>query len=132
MKARIPVIAAIVCAAILSCICVSAQSTQVKIPFPFMIGEKTLPAGSYNFQVDPANPVKVKVINTSSKAVSEATVQTRLAWISDAPRETHVIFDKSDEIHYLAELWIPGHDGFFLGGTGSLHTHVAIHGTVQR
>jgi len=132
MKARIPALAAIACAAILSCICVWAQSTQVKIPFSFRIGEKELPAGTYNFQVDPANPGKVKLTNMSSKAVSEVPVPTRLAWISDPPRESHVVFDKMDEIHYLAELWIPGEDGFFLGGTGSMHTHVTLHGTAPR
>jgi hypothetical protein len=132
MKTRIPVLAAIVFITSAFCLCAWAQSTQVRIPFAFHIGEKTLPAGTYTLQVDPANPGKVKLTNQGTKAIAEAPVQTRLAWISDPPPESHLVFDKADEQHYLAELWIPGTDGFFLGGTGSMHTHVVIHGTAPR
>ncbi len=131
MKIRFPAILIIVCAATLLCPCAWTQSAQVKIPFAFKIGNKDLPAGTYTFLVDSANPGKVKLTNASSKAVEEATVQTRLARISESLADARLVFDKIDGGYYLAELWLPQQDGYFLGGTGHLHTHVVIHGTMQ-
>ena len=129
MRSRISALLILVCVTTAFCAYGWAQETQAKIPFAFKIGEKKLPAGNYLFQIDAANPGKVKVVSQSGKPVAEAIVQTRLAQISGTLNEPHLVFDKTDEDQYLAELWLPGEDGYFLGGTGHTHTHVVIHGS---
>ncbi len=131
MRIKIPVLVVIFSLIIMLCPMGWAQSAQVKIPFAFKLESKTFPAGTYTFQVDASNPVKVRLTKAGSKASADATIQTRLAQISAEPSDVHLVFDKMDEEYYLAELWLPGQDGFFLGGTGHIHTHTVIHGTVQ-
>lgn len=132
MKIKIPVLLLIFCLSILLCPFGWTQSAHVKMPFAFKLESKTLPAGTYTFQVDTSNPAKLKLTNITSRATADATVQTRLAQISPEPSDAHLVFDKVDEDYYLAEFWLPGQDGFFLGGAGHIHTHTIIHGTVQR
>jgi hypothetical protein len=132
MKIKIPALLAMVCMNFLFCPGGWAQSALAKIPFAFKLESRTFPAGTYKFQVDASNPGKVKLINLGDKATADATIQTRLAQISAEPSDVHLVFDKMDEDYFLSEFWLPGQDGFFLGGTGHIHTHTIIHGTMQR
>ena len=132
MKIKIPAILAIVCAATLLCPCAWTQSARVQIPFAFKIGDKELPAGDYTFHVAGANSGRVQLTSANGKAVGEAVVQTRLARISESLADSRLVFDKIEAGYYLAEFWLPEQDGYFLGGTGHLHTHVVIRGAMQR
>jgi hypothetical protein len=132
LKIKIPALLATVCMNILLCPFGWTQSAQAKIPFPFKLESKTLPAGTYAFEIDASNPTEVKLTNVTNHMTADATVKTRLAQISVETKDAHLVFDKGDEGYFLAEFWLPGQDGFFLGGTAHLHTHTIIHGTMQR
>ncbi len=131
MRIRVPVLMVIFCLSVMLCPMGWSQSAQIKIPFAFKLESKTFPAGTYTFHVDASNPAKVRLTNMGSKVTADATTQTRLAQVSPEPSDAHLVFDKMDEEYYLAEFWLPGQDGYFLGGTGHIHTHTIIHGAVQ-
>ena len=98
---------------------------RVDIPFPFTAAGKVLPAGEYQFSRDP-NGAFIRVVGSKGESVL-AQVLTRIgAAIHTTPQDTHVVFDKIGENHTLAELWIPGYDGFALSNTKEPHEHRTV------
>ena len=105
---------------------VHAQQVTAKIPFEFRVGKKTLPAGTYSVTYSKSAPNVLNLRNQSGGAVTQVPVITRLAAKDQPSVGAHLIFDKVEDAHSLAEFWLPGMDGFFLGGEVTTHTHVTI------
>jgi hypothetical protein len=101
-----------------------------KIPFPFQVESKTLPAGTYDFTInDGAGTVAVQ--SSSRSAAAEALIITRLAaQFHPGPNpHSHVVFDKVGNMYILSELWEPGTDGFLVHATKEKHEHYVVHVT---
>ena len=103
-----------------------AQPITAKIPFEFQAGKKKLPAGTYIITYGKSTSNKLTLRNESSSASVEIPVVTRLAAKEQSNLGPHLVFDKVDEDHSLAEFWLPGLDGFYLGGAMTTHSHVII------
>jgi len=113
---------------LLSVIAVSADVQQVtaRIPFEFRVEKKMLPAGTYTITVPKADAKALTLHNQGTGATTEVSIIT---WLSDRDQPNHapqLVFDKRDEEHALAEFWMPGMDGCYLGGFLLTHSHVTI------
>ena len=104
-----------------------AQQATFKIPFQFQVEKKTLPAGTYTVTFGKSDSKAVTLREKSSGATFQVPILTRLALRDPSDPDAHLVFDKVDEERSLAEFWLPGLDGFFLGGAMKTHTHVILH-----
>jgi hypothetical protein len=100
-------------------------SARVEVPFSFVAGTKTLPAGEYALQ--PSNrDEEVTVRNAKTGETTFVPVLTRLGQRSGEQAEA--VFDVVGNEHYLAELHIPTIDGFAFKAAPGKHTHVSVKG----
>ncbi len=96
---------------------------RADIPFSFIAGGKTLPAGEYTFQ--PSNQDKEMLVrNAKSGETNFVAVLTRLG--PRAGSEAEAVFDVVGDQHYLAEVHSTGIDGFAFSAAPGKHTHVSI------
>ena len=102
---------------------VSTRAVVADVPFAFIVGGKTLPAGAYRF-VPGANLTQMSVIGAKGKEAVMAPVVTRLS--PRSPEEAAVVFDVAGSVHYLAEIYLPGIDGFQVPCAPGDHTHVVV------
>lgn len=116
------VLLALVCVATLGMAQVPAVAVIADVPFPFVVGTKSLPAGTYEFKAT-AGLEEITVMNKNGKDSAVASVLTRLSPRSD--NESAVIFDVADK-HYLSEVYVQGMDGFMIQGASGKHTHVSL------
>ncbi len=100
-------------------------TARIDVPFSFVAGTKTLPAGEYTLQ--PSNrDEEVTVRNAKSGETIFVPVLTRLGQRSGEQAEA--VFDVAGNEHYLAELHIPTIDGFAFKGVPGKHSHVSVKG----
>jgi hypothetical protein len=104
-----------------------AQQVTANIPFEFRAGKKNLPAGTYIVTYGNADAKVLTLRNQSRGATCRVPIITRLAAKEPSNLEAHLVFDKVEDRHSLAEFWAPGMDGCYLGGALTTHSHVVIH-----
>ena len=99
---------------------------RAKIPFQFTAGSKVLPAGEYEFRYDAAS--KAMAVKGGANGPSATLlVRTRLAAaMHTTPADSHIVFDKVGDKHFLSEVWIPGVDGFLLHPMKGPHEHQVV------
>jgi hypothetical protein len=85
-----------------------AQSIHVsgKVPFDFVVGKKTLPAGEYSVQSLERSPEALNIRNTD-EGTSSLTL-TRHAEKLNPSKKTVLIFHRVGEQYFLAEIWVAG------------------------
>jgi hypothetical protein len=103
-----------------------ADSVTARIPFAFKAGKQTLPAGTYVITFDKAKPVNLTIKAENGSATATVPIITGLAMQDKIGLEAHVVFDKVENEHTIAEFWPARSDGYFLGGAIVAHTHVVI------
>jgi hypothetical protein len=85
----------------------SARRTVILIPFDFVAGEKTLPAGTYRIEpVRRDSYTAWEVQSTSAAAV--AVVMTSALGGNAAGAEPRLVFQKYGGTHVLAQVWPSG------------------------
>jgi hypothetical protein len=108
-----------------------AQTSDViavsRIPFEFVVGEKTFPAGEYRVTEQHHSMPVLRMQSTDGKLHTALTPITRLArqHQGDAPKASFV-FDIVGETHILSEVWLSGEDGYLLRGTEEEHRHEVV------
>ncbi len=91
----------------------SAQSETalVKVNFPFIVGDRVLPAGSYRITPDTQDPMLLLIASTKGKPAAAFAATGR----SDNPNpmdpKVHVAFKNIDGQYFLWRITIPGSDG---------------------
>ena len=98
---------------------------RANIPFEFTLLGKVLPAGQYQFTREPGKDI-IRVSGTAKGAAVIAPIVTRLSKAVHTLDNTHLVFDKVGETHFLSELWIPGQDGYLLHSTKGHHEHMVV------
>jgi hypothetical protein len=99
------------------------KSAVVDIPFTFIVGSTELPAGKY--EIKPNESANGLVVRSVGKGETvNVQILTRIS--SRGESTAQVVFDKSDDKRYLAEVYLPGTDGFHLQGAPGKHTHTSI------
>jgi hypothetical protein len=105
----------------------AADRVTCNIPFAFLVGNKTLPAADYTFQIE-ANRHAVSVMGKGKNADAYALVITELAASSHAKEpNTRIVFDRVGDTYTLSEVWQPSFDGLLLAATKEKHEHHVIH-----
>ena len=100
----------------------AGDQVEVDFRFSFMVDGKEMPAGSYVVQV---NGDRVVIKDPKGGAGTEVTVVTRLA--DRGLEKPKLFFDKTEDgTYYLAELSLPGVDGFAFKGAPGRHSHEAV------
>ncbi len=104
-----------------------AETVQANVPFAFEMGHKTLPAGSYRFEIDLENKV-VSVLNEQKgPSAVESFVTTLAKPEHSTSSDAHIVFDKLGDRHILSEVWMPGEEGILVHATSEPHTHHVLH-----
>ena len=85
----------------------SAHSFEVEIPFPFILEDRTFPAGTYLVQrIDPAKPNVLMFKNAGARIV-RLVLTHRVASESPSAVST-LIFMRRQENLYLFQIWTGG------------------------
>lgn len=85
----------------------SDRQTIIHIPFNFIVGEKTFPAGKYVIQQNRKDSDLVWAIRHKDN-VGNALVLTTPVRANDTVEETKLVFHQYDDLYFLAEFWTPG------------------------
>ena len=93
-----------------------------------MAGSKTLPAGTYKFEMPDAN--SISIFGPGGKAVM--VVLTTLGR-HDKDTDLELVFDKVGGKYLLSEVWFTGNqDGYLVLATKQAHEHAVIGGSNPR
>ena len=85
----------------------SDRQTIIHIPFNFIVGEKTFPAGQYVIQQNRKDSDLVWAIRHKDN-VGNALVLTRPVRANETVEQTKLVFHQYDDLYFLAEFWTPG------------------------
>ena len=100
-------------------------SIKATIEFPFMVQAKTLPAGQYEFG-KVGDGMAFRVLGEDGN-VATAIIITRLSGdMRAADKSSYVVFDTIGDSNTLAEIWLPGEDGYLMSTTKARHTHTVV------
>ena len=102
----------------------AATVLKANVGFAFTAGDKSFPAGSYEFAVDSETVVLKITSKADGKSVAVPTL-TRLSARSDI-KQPILVFDRAGEKSYLTELYVEGEDGYYLKGAPGKHQHVQV------
>jgi hypothetical protein len=93
-----------------SAISVSAQSERSKItniPFDFIVGGKTLPAGDYTVEPNRRDSDKVWLVQ-SRDGHANALFATMPVRASETQEKAKLVFHKYGDQYFLSQIWTPG------------------------
>jgi hypothetical protein len=112
-----------------------AQGT-FKIPFKFEAGGKKFPAGDYGIALKDEQQLALRQGSGGEEVLIPFT--GRLAQLTPAVAESQLIFDMVGNFepsyseyvtdYVLAELWLPGQDGFLVRLMKGAHQHQTVKG----
>ena len=85
----------------------SDRPTIIHIPFNFSVGEKAFPAGKYVIERNRKDSDTVWVIRRKDN-VGKAMLLTRPVRANDVVEETRLVFNRYNDLYFLAEVWTPG------------------------
>jgi len=123
MKKHLALMAALMLSTALLSVAQDGPTLIADIPFSFMAGGKTLPAGQYQFAEGSLGKEMV-IRGQNVKADVFAPVVTRLG---ERPGDqAEVVFDKVDNTYYFSEVHVPGMDGYLFQGASGKHTHARV------
>lgn len=82
---------------------------QANVPFAFMVGDTTLPAGKYDIKAlegEPPNVLELRSINGHTAVVFDTeNVETRGDQIVN---KGELVFDKIGDNYFLSQVWMAG------------------------
>jgi len=94
----------------LTAISVAAQSARSKItniPFDFIVGQKTLPAGEYTVEPNRRDFDNVWLIQ-SREGNASVLIATMTVRANQSQEETKLVFRKYGDQYFLSQIWTPG------------------------
>jgi hypothetical protein len=85
----------------------SGETIEAAIPFAFVVGNHTLPAGDYTIKVSDDTDLNLLVVR-STEGRTAAFFQTMDAQAKGTPRQTELVFDKIGDNYFLSQIWVAG------------------------
>jgi hypothetical protein len=123
MKKHLVVLAALMLSTAAWSVAQDLPTIVANIPFDFIVGKTTLPAGEYQFtEGSLGKEMIIRGENVKEDVI--APVITRLGPRSSDQAE--LVFDKVDNDYYLSEMHDPGVDGYLFYGAPGKHSHVRV------
>jgi hypothetical protein len=108
MKTLRPILGALV----LVLIAGAAQAQQLKmsatVPFPFVVGDRAYPAGTYYFSRATSTNSIVEVGN--SDRILAANLLSHACMQLNPPQETKLVFHRMGDTYFLSQMWIEGNN----------------------
>src|SRR5258705_11636676 len=95
---------------LLTAVSVSAQSGRsgvLNIPFNFIVGGKTLPAGEYTVEPNKRDSHNVWLVQ-SREGKASALFATMPVRANQTLEETKLVFHKYGDEYFLSQIWTPG------------------------
>ena len=86
----------------------SDRQTVVNIPFNFIVGDKSLPAGVYIIQRNKRESDTVWTITTKDTGVSRKVFLTLPQYSLDPQKETKLVFHRYEDYYFLTAFSIRG------------------------
>ncbi len=103
----------------------TAEVIKAKLDFAFIVAGKTLPAGEYEFRKDDASQTfRIQGMGRTGDVVNIITELSGEVRMN--PAFGGLVFDIVGDKYYLAEIWIPGLDGYLVQATKGHHTHKVV------
>lgn len=103
----------------------TSEAIKAKIDFSFNAGGKTLPAGEYEFRKDDATQTfRIQGMGRTGDTVNIITELSGEVRMN--PSFAGLVFDVVGDKYVLAEIWIPGLDGYLVQVTKGHHTHKVV------
>jgi hypothetical protein len=102
---------------------------ELKAAKPVIASVVFAASGGYYINTDNANPNVIVIRSDKGANKALCPVITRLG-PSESPKP-QVVFDKVGEKRILAEVYLPGLDGFQVAGTASEHSHQKVTGEAK-
>ncbi len=108
MRTRALVMAGVVALAVMSSTCVAhAQETmKVNIPFDFVAGDRSLPAGEYSVNVTGA--MHTLILVDRNVAGTSAILGTNAALAPEPQSQSKLIFNRYGDRYFLSQVWMQG------------------------
>ena len=125
MKTKIAVVLLLLVSSAFFAVAQVSAPLAIVVPFPFYVGNKMLPAGSYKIQTN-ADLLLVTVSGDNGKDNATAVLITQISTSSED--KNSVVFDVVGNTHYLSEIYIQGEEGLQVKTSTEGHTHVRIKG----
>jgi hypothetical protein len=85
----------------------SDETIEANIPYAFVIGDRTLPAGKYTIKVSDDMNLNLLVVR-SADGRTAAFFQTQDAQANETPRQTELVFNKIGDSYFLSQIWLAG------------------------
>jgi hypothetical protein len=106
----------------------TALKISAEIGFPFVAGDKDMPAGRYTVAVTEAGPVMITGPGGVRAMLPIITTLGR----HDQDPDSELVFDKVNGKPVLSEIWMPKKDGLLLLATKGPHEHAVLGGSNPR
>jgi len=94
----------------LAAVTVSAQSERIRvinIPFNFIVGQKTLPAGEYTLEPNRKDSDNVWLLQ-SKEGHASALFTTNTVRTSETQEAARLVFHRYGGQYFLSQIWTPG------------------------
>ena len=90
---------------VLTAVSVHAQSerTRINIPFNFIVGQKTLPAGEYTLEPSRKDSVKVWLVQGRDSRAN-ALFATSSVWTIETQKKSKLVFRKYGDQYLLSQI----------------------------
>jgi hypothetical protein len=85
----------------------SDRTIEATIPYAFVVGNDTLPAGQYTIRLSDDTNLNLFVVR-STNGRTAAFFQTRDVQANEPPRRTELVFDKIGDTYFLSQIWLTG------------------------
>ena len=105
-----------------------SQAPSMKIGFGFYAGGKQLDSGKYAVEVTPAGHVVLRA--EKGGAVADLTPLKSLGRNDDV-KQPKLVFDTIGSVRFLAEVWLPGQDGYQVGSASGDHEQEVVVGALK-
>jgi hypothetical protein len=102
-----------------------AQQTNIRanVPFDFVVGNQSYPAGEYNLKSVSGTGIPIRVDNLQESAVGLVLSQTCTA--SEPANSTKLVFHRLGEHYFLYQIWQDGSSSGRQFGVSKAETHLA-------
>jgi hypothetical protein len=92
---------------VVSVYAMNGQEVIANVPFSFIAGEKSFPAGDYTFTVDdPDAPILLAIKNKKGEKLDIMLTQSKN--LRKAADQSKLVFEKYGNQSYLSQVWVAG------------------------
>jgi hypothetical protein len=79
----------------------------VKIPFSFVVGDKTMPAGEYTLKPATDAGLRSKLLIRSRDGRQTAIISTNLTQANEVQSKARVTFNRYGDQYFFSQIWMP-------------------------